>query len=396
MARQSGHKSHWRNVLGLTAVLLMSAHTAWSQEWDQRVSARRGERPRSMQPAIEYTAPAPVTPVAVHVQEYGFKPRHENEATRGEMNPSGGNAPELFDGEQDAGALPMGEGGWDEGPMYDSPYNWALVDPYVIWRRQAWEISTGAQGFTGPVNQGSGGSFGFHEAVNFGSTLPFWGCQDIGWQVGARATQSNFTGSAITPDTRHQAFATLGLFHRVDRGLQWGFGIDWLHDSWYSQIDVRQVRGEMSWKATCWHELGMMFATGNDTQTVTYTPQPLGTTSITSSYTTVDWYALFVRRRFGECENGETRLYGGFTGNGDGLVGADVRTPLFGDWALQGAFTCLFPKTDTPTGQNASYATEVWNVGMSIVWAPGIGKPNGYYRPLLNVADNGSLMLAHP
>ncbi|MFM9115361.1 MAG: DUF6666 family protein [Planctomycetota bacterium] len=331
-------------------------------------------------------------------REFGFTPKHQREATRGNLNPNGAPMDAYWEGAVTHGE-PLEFSPDSSEPLVEfaeeADVDW-LVDTETIWRRNVWEIGGGVQGFTGPLNQGLSGSFGFHEVVNFGSTVPVWGCGDIGWQVGARAIQANLSDTVFSTDSRHQVFATAGLFHRVDRGIQWGLVVDWLRDDWYDQLDLRQVRGELGWKPTCWHELGVAFATGNDRQAVSFTPPGLGATAQSATFTTADWYALYGRRRFGKHEAGEARILAGLTDQSDGLIGGDLRAPLLNDWSLTASFTYLFPQVDAPVGSQASYAQEVWNVAIGFVWTPGISAARNYERPLLNVADNGTLLMRRP
>ena len=99
---------------------------------------------------------------------------------------------------------------------------------------------------------------------------------------------------------------------------------------------------------------------------------------------------------------GEARLYAGFSGQSDGLIGADVRLPLTDAWALETGFAYLVPKQGngrianypTPTLgiPNVGHAQESWNIGINLVWYPGHCRDE-YYQPLFRVADNGSFML---
>ena len=117
------------------------------------------------------------------------------------------------------------------------------------------ELFAGVQGFTGPANQSAGGgSFGFNEGLNWGMPIPLFGC--LGGQIGFRATQSNLSGSDASDDTRRQAFVTAGLFRRVDVGLQGGVVVDWLSDGWYRDVDLVNLRMELSWMIDGTHELG--------------------------------------------------------------------------------------------------------------------------------------------
>ena len=132
------------------------------------------------------------------------------------------------------------------------------------------EVFAGVHGFTGPVNRGETGSFGFHEGFNWGAPVPCFGA--LGTQIGLQATQSNLSGAEFTDETRHQLFLTGGLFRRVDWGLQGGLVFDYLSDDWYANTSLAQLRGELSWVFPCLHELGFWFSasTEEDTQLSTF------------------------------------------------------------------------------------------------------------------------------
>ncbi|MCA9120130.1 MAG: hypothetical protein H6822_23750 [Planctomycetaceae bacterium] len=253
------------------------------------------------------------------------------------------------------------------------------------------EVFAGVQGFTGPVNRGQTGSFGFHEGFNWGAPVPCFGA--LGAQLGLQTTQSNLSGAEFTDETRHQLFATGGLFRRVDWGLQGGVVFDYLSDDWYANTSLAQMRGEMSWVFPCLHELGFWFAssTRNDTQVSTFSN---GAAAITETFESTNLYAFFYRHHFEALEGAQARVYAGWTGDSDGLIGADLRLPLSCDWALEGGFTYLIPEQATGV-VGRGHAEESWNIGMSLVWYPGARSAygNDYYRPLFNVANNGSFMV---
>jgi hypothetical protein len=213
-------------------------------------------------------------------------------------------------------------------------------------------------------------------------------------QLGFRATQNNFSGSSITDDDRRQFFVTGGFFRRVDWGLQGGVVFDYMHDEWYyDAIDLNQIRGEVSWVFPCQHELGFWFTQGmsDTTSTSEFRTAPAVFTTVTEGWEPTDIYAAFYRRKFQDC-GAEGRLFGGFTGESDGIIGADVNLPISDRFALRSGFTYLIPSEGKSTG---GFAEESWNVGVSLVWYPGCrnSRNQDYNRPLFNVADNGSFMI---
>lgn len=258
------------------------------------------------------------------------------------------------------------------------------------------QIFAGAQGYTNISNRGETGSFGFHEGVNLGGPFPFLHALDLSMQIGVMGTQSNHNGASFTPSARDQLFVTGGLFHRVDWGFQGGVVVDYLHEDWYYTLDAYQVRGELSWINPENHEVGFMFALGDST-TVTDSQIVVNnqTVNFTQNWEVTDVYAFFYRKRF--CEtNAVLRGYGGFTENGDGIVGADAMAPLNDSFAISGAFNYLVPNSDEVTRLPAN-ARESWNVQISLVWFPGAGARQWtYHRPLLGVANNGTMIMQNP
>ena len=60
------------------------------------------------------------------------------------------------------------------------------------------ELMAGVQGFTGPLNRGESGSFGFHYGVNWGVPAPCLPSKPIGMQLGYRGVSSNYSGASFT------------------------------------------------------------------------------------------------------------------------------------------------------------------------------------------------------
>lgn len=279
-----------------------------------------------------------------------------------------------------SGCLLGGELGCD--PCCDPCWGW--------W--QGLELLGGTQGFTGPANRGETGSFGFHEGVNWGAPLPCFGHGMWGMQFGMRATHSNLSGSSFTAEERQQIFVTGGVFRRVDWGFQAGVVLDYLHEDWYLEADLVQLRGEVSWLYPCHHEIGFWFTANTQKDTVISRFVENGQqTPDEETFQATDLFAFFYRYRVNNCGGATGRLFAGFTGAADGLLGADIQVPINDSWAFQTAFTYLVPdESNTAIG----HIEEAWNFGISLAWRPAGGflTPN-YYRPLLSVADNGTFMV---
>jgi hypothetical protein len=271
----------------------------------------------------------------------------------------------------------------------------ALCQGSGIWSvlaaaHERMEVYHGVTAFTGPINRGGTGSFGFEGGINLASPL-FGGWNGIGVQTGVGGTLTNFNGADFTRDDRGQLFITAGVFRRVDWGLQWGLVYDYLHDDWYGTANLSQIRGEVSWVVPEGSELGFLFAASEDHDTVTGTLQT-GTaipTTFTETWTVNDYYALFLRHSF--CGGGQARIFAGWTGTSDGILGADAFIPLNENWSLRNSFTYIIPQQGPLDGGNVQ---ESWNLSMQLVWYP-CAHPCGvdYYRPLLNVANNGTFFV---
>ncbi len=233
------------------------------------------------------------------------------------------------------------------------------------------------------------GNFGFQEGFNFGNCLPGLLGGQVGAQVGLRAIQSQLYGNSAGADTRHQLFATAGLFRRVDYGVQGGLVVDYLHDDWLPVVDLGQLRGELGFAFSPCHDAGFRFTSSLNTDHAS--ARLAGATTPTAvSLTTLDTYRFFYRCGLGDEGRASAELNAGFTDDRDALLGLSLTAPLHGCVGLSATTTYLLPHS----GANPAYANENWNMGLALVWSPGraFGCDRDYYRPLFGVADNGSLL----
>ncbi len=255
------------------------------------------------------------------------------------------------------------------------------------------EFFAGTHGFTGAPNLGETASFGFDYGFNWGAPLWCLANGEIGVQAGFRHIGSNYDGASFTNSTRNQYFITAGIFRRVDYGLQGGVVFDYLGESWYYNADITQIRGEVSWMFPECHEVGYWFTANLNGDSITVNPNAVVPVTLTGALT-VDQHRFFYRRRF-EDSGAEGRFSAGFTSAGDGLLGADFQLPISDSWALESTFTYVIPRGDAASN---AFADEAWNVAFGLVWYPGMRKARGrdYFRPLFDVGDNGSMILARP
>lgn len=272
-----------------------------------------------------------------------------------------------------------------------------LGKPYYGWRwYRDFTASAGVTGFQNEDDFGTLGNFGVNEYLNW--SMPLWNAFGIGWQVGVRGVQSNFHRSTIgtlSRNNREQTFVTTGFFTRAfkGRGLQGGVVWDYLHDSYFENINVAQVRSELSY-VWGYHEFGFWGAQNVAEEGIGFIPTAEGSSE--------NLYTAFYRLQFGDAN--EWRVWGGSTATQAGIVGSSIRAPLSKSLAIEGTFTHLFPGrheqyTLNPPGGGAPIQINAqpksWNVSINIVYYPArrarrsLASP---YRPLFDVADNGSLI----
>jgi hypothetical protein len=360
----------------------------------QPAAAKPVKRSAARQVSYGYEAPRHATP--------GYVPRHEM-MTGMSMGPSGGYGEPLPPGEFIVEPMMEGEIVEPEcgAPVADctdcggcGSCNGCLI-PCPTLAFDNFEFFAGANGFTNASNLGSTGSFGFYYGLNWAVPVPCIPNQAIGMQLGARGTSTNLSGASFTDASRDQVFITGGLFRRVDWGFQGGVVVDYLHEDWFYEASSVQIRGELSWVYPQCHELGFWFTASTKQTTVENIDIDFDFDDIDLAAVTVepvDLFAFFYRRRFEHMCGGYGRFYAGFTGQSDGLIGADLKVPLIDNWAVESGFTYLIPKDGD---QRIAHREEAWNVFVGLVWYPGLRKATGndYFRPLFNVADNGTFML---
>jgi hypothetical protein len=252
---------------------------------------------------------------------------------------------------------------------------------------QEFTVFGGVQGFKGPYDQArDSGNFGFHEGFNTGFKVP---TTNAGYQIGYQAVHSQLNGDADTniadPHTQH--FLTVGLFQRAKDGVQFGIAWDMLRDERFGAVDFHQLRGELSMIDRGCHEIGLAAAMHlND-----HEPFPADDDTSSVLFQPTDQYLLFYR--FHGPRGGEGRFFGGFNDDDDGIIGGDMLVPIHDRWSLQTGFTYLIPAEHA--GQEGA-SQEAWNIATALVWhwdCRARKSHSSCYRPLFNVADNGSMII---
>ena len=274
--------------------------------------------------------------------------------------------------------------------------------PYYGWRwYRDFTASAGVTAFTNSTDLGINGNYGTNEYLNW--AMPFWNAFGLGWQLGWRGTQTNFQPASIEAGTttlskasRTQQFITTGFFTRAfeGRGLQGGAVYDYLNDSWFDNSNVSQIRTELSY-VWGYHEFGFWGAVNAYNANGAFVTGARGNSA---SFDTLDLYTGFYRLQFGDAN--EMKIWGGASGQGDYLTGMLVRAPMSRSLALEGTFTYLIPSSSNtvqlPDNRGSlTYAEQAWNVSTNLVWYPACRSRRSLaspYRPLFDVADNGSMI----
>lgn len=248
-------------------------------------------------------------------------------------------------------------------------------------------LQAGVHGFKNGINRGESGSFGFQEAVNWGSP---WVFTPLGMntQIGFRGTQTDFHGAAFTTEQRGQYFVTAGFYKRNNQGLQGGIVFDYLHDDWYTTIDLTQIRGELSLGAPTGNSLGFAFSQSiadDDTSSV------LDGATVVESWETQDYYTVFWELQSNQHRFGKLRILGGATGEADAIFGTQMKIPLVDNFSLESEFTYVVPNEGAAQGGTQN---EAWNVAFNLVWYPArsMGRVNYAMSPMFDVAGNGSMI----
>jgi len=280
--------------------------------------------------------------------------------------------------------------------------------PYYGWRwYRDLTASAGVTAFENEANLGLFGNFGFNEYINW--SMPFWNAFGVGWQLGVRGTQTSYGSSSVTlpggdvlaSRSRNQTFVSTGFFTRAfeGRGLQGGAVYDYLHDSYFDNVDLAQIRAEVSY-VWGYHELGFWGAFNS--QESTGFLKSVKEESAKARASTVHVYTAFYRVQFGDAN--EWKMWGGASAQGQGYIGSTLRAPMSRSLGLEGTFAYLMPGrsenvqvTNQQGTFDATFTPMAWNLGINLVYYPAgrsrrsLSSP---YRPLFDVADNGTMMQA--
>ena len=244
-----------------------------------------------------------------------------------------------------------------------------------------------------PNQLASDSSFGFYGGFNLGVPLCRLSGGLLSGQFGIRSVSTNFNGNEFTGDDRRQIFVTTGLYRRVDFGLQFGVVADILHEEWFTESDLVQIRGDIGWVYPAGHTLGFRYATGvqDDTSDGSFNGQQFDN----FFQTTDDNYRFYYRHvaPWGGWAEG----FLGWAESDQTVVGLDVNLPVSDKVAFQSGFTAYLDDdgvVPSPSNFQGGLLNEGYNLYAGISIQPrGRRRYKSYDRPLFQVADNGSFII---
>lgn len=252
------------------------------------------------------------------------------------------------------------------------------------------EYFAGAQGWDSPVflntqESDYNGGFGFYTGANLGIPLCRLTCGLFSGQAGVRAVMSEINGS---PNVT-QLFATGGFYRRVDYGLQFGAVVDYLREDFLFEAELMQIRGDLSWVYAGGNALGFRFAKGIQDDQV---PQVVAGAQVPQfRLQTLDNYRVYYRTCIES--GGYSDVFIGWTDDSQIVGGLDLDMQLTGMVALQAGATYVLP-TSNPANVLGGNADDAWNLSVGFVFRPqGACWYQNYDRPILPVADNGSMVV---
>jgi hypothetical protein len=258
------------------------------------------------------------------------------------------------------------------------------------------EYSVGVQGVKGPMNLGQSGSFGLNQSVNWGFPSPIFNWAGLSGQLGVRFVESNFAGTGFANDPQDQAFITGGFHRRADYGLQLGMVFDYLDEKWYFNGKYAQLRGQLSWVNSYGNEWGFRFAynthnTDGLAGIINQILPQLGNPN--NTFIPMDQYRFFHRHHLQYVPNGTIDVFAGWAASKKAIVGTDLLLPLTDNFAVQTGFVTVIVDSENNVQTNQD---ESWNIYSNIVWYPkGLNRwSRAYHRPMFDVADNGTLLMA--
>ena len=234
-------------------------------------------------------------------------------------------------------------------------------------------------------------SHGFYGGFNLGIPLCKLTCGVFSGQVGVRSVQTNFNGNQFSNENRDQLFVTAGFYRRVDYGLQAGVVADILHEEWFTETDLVQVRADLGWVYPNGSTLGFRYATNvqDDVNSGTFA----GNAFSNLIQSTDDTYRFYYRKDSPAGGFGEGSV--GWSG-GQTILGLDFDLPITERVAMQSGFSYYLGDEGVPanSGLQGGNADDAYNLYVGLSFRPrGRSFYQSYDRPLFSVADNGTMLI---
>ena len=254
------------------------------------------------------------------------------------------------------------------------------------------ELFAGAHGFrssnfTAGTQVVDDSSFGFYGGINLGASLCKLTCGLFSGQIGVRSSQSEFEGDFFSTDNRDQLFVTAGIFRRVDYGLQMGIVGDFLHEEWFAETELSQIRGDIGWVYPGGNTIGFRFASGTDDDITEGIINGVAFNNLFAEV--VDNYRFYYRMM--AANGGYCDAYAGWSDADDAVLGLAMDMPVSGAWGMQAGFNYFLPEDTSPTVPTSTQ--DSWNVFVGMTLRPqGPLWYGNYDRPLFDVADNGTFV----
>ncbi len=282
------------------------------------------------------------------------------------------------------GGCPDGAGCWWTGPLARAIRSGSYFAGATAFRHPAFAPP-------GQTDLNLDSNFGAYAGFNLGIPLCRLSCGQLSGQFGVRSVQSQFGGGELSPDSRDQTFITAGVYRRVDSGLQAGVVADILTEEFFVDSDVTQIRAEVSWAYPSGAAVGFRWASNQQDEVSSGTFAGNAFDDFTTS--SITNYRFFLRKV--QNSGGWEELYGGWTDDGQGVLGADFDIPLAERIALEaGAVLYLSDDTLPGSGVGSSRIDDSFNIYVGFAFRPqGRAYYRSYDRPLLPVADNGTFLL---
>ncbi len=283
-----------------------------------------------------------------------------------------------------------GRGGCPDGtPCWTGPLGKALRNGSYFFGASAFRHPA----YTSPVGNDleHDCNFGAYAGFNLGIPLCRLFCGRISGQFGMRSVQTNFGGNEVTDASRDQTFVTAGLYRRVDYGLQAGLVVDILAEEYFTSSSIAQLRGEVSWAYPSGAAVGFRFTSSQQSDT---SEGVFNGTRFTDFATTTDEnYRFFLRKVL--TNGGWEELFLGWTSAEHFAVGADFDIPVAQFMALEAGVAYYFSDLEAPNSNlGSTRIDDAFNLYVGFAFRPqGLSYYRSYDRPLLPVADNGTMLI---